>query len=156
MPSEHKGGIVFDYWVANPWLNHTIKPPAVPVHVHHDSCSSPSSDDPHGRYHIGATEASLGQCSGDGNYGGNDHFNVPDVAGDHISITGASPGGCGGPGSSSRAGNQDYSQDFIPSSLSPPAGPDSRRESSCNTDSDPPGPTQEQNSSYVGTPGDAS
>ena len=27
MPTEHKGGVIFDYWVSNPWLNHTIKPP---------------------------------------------------------------------------------------------------------------------------------
>ena len=25
MPVEHKGGLLFDYWVANPWLNHEIK-----------------------------------------------------------------------------------------------------------------------------------
>ena len=25
MPSEHKGGLEFDYWVSNPWLNHTVK-----------------------------------------------------------------------------------------------------------------------------------
>jgi hypothetical protein len=32
MPTEHKGGVTFDYWVSNPWLNHTIRPtkPAAP------------------------------------------------------------------------------------------------------------------------------
>ena len=28
MPTEHKGGLVFDYWVSNPWLNHTTTTPA--------------------------------------------------------------------------------------------------------------------------------
>ena len=31
MPTEHKGGIIFDYWVSNPWLNHKIKDAPVPA-----------------------------------------------------------------------------------------------------------------------------
>ena len=32
MPVEHKGGLCFDYWVANPWRDHTVKVvPAAPA-----------------------------------------------------------------------------------------------------------------------------
>ena len=31
MPTEHEGGLTFDFWVSSPWLNHTIRPkPAAP------------------------------------------------------------------------------------------------------------------------------
>ena len=103
----------------------------------------PSARDPPPDHH--------GSCT---DYVGVDRISFPDVAGDHISITEASLGRCGGPGNALRAGNQDHSQDFIPSSLSPPAGPDSRRESPCNTDCAPPGPIQEHNSLDAGTLGD--
>ena len=138
MPSEHKGGLCFDYWVANPWLNHTVKPsPAVPGCVprrpHADQVPLSSADHvDHGDYlhehyddHTDVTETSLGRHNDDGEAGRPNpsdlNSDLPDPILNNI------------PSSSSR---------------------DSRRESPCEADSAPPGPTQERNTLYAGTPGD--